>query len=44
LAEQLGDYLQTNVGLQPTAKGGRLIITYKDDAELIRIAKEIKPS
>lgn len=44
LAEQLGDYLQTKVSLQPTANGGRLIITYKDDTELIRIAKEIKPS
>lgn len=43
LAQQLGSYLHTKVSLQPTAKGGRLIITYKDDAELIRIAKEIKP-
>lgn len=44
LARQLGDYLHTKVSLQPTAKGGRLVINYKDDAELIRIAKEIKPS
>lgn len=44
LAQQLGSYLHTKVSLQSTAKGGRLVITYKDDAELIRIAKEIKPS
>ena len=44
LAQQLGDYLHTKVNLQPTAKGGRLIITYQGDAELLRIVKAIRPT
>jgi len=42
LAEQLGTYLQAPVTLQPTAKGGRLIITYTSDTELLRLVKAIK--
>lgn len=44
LAQQLSSYLHTKVSLQQTARGGRLVIGYKDDAELLRIIKEIKPS
>lgn len=42
LAEQLGSYLQAPVNLQPTAKGGRLVISYASDEELLRLVKAIK--
>lgn len=41
LAEALSKRLQTNVSIEPRAKGGRLVIAYKDDAELDRIAKRL---
>jgi ParB family chromosome partitioning protein len=42
LAEQLGTYLRAPVVLQSTAKGGRLVIAYDSDAELLRLVKAIK--
>ena len=42
LTNSLGKFLGTKVGIQNTAKGGRLIIEYYSDEELERIASQIK--
>lgn len=42
LADALSDYLNTTVMMQPRAKGGRLVIEYKNDTELQRILDTIK--
>ena len=44
LTNSLGKFLGTKVGIQNTAKGGRLIIEYYSDEELERIASQIKNS
>lgn len=44
LTERLAQYLGTSVKMQPTAKGGRLVIEYANDAELQRIAESIRPA
>jgi len=44
LTNELGTYLGTKVVLQPTAKGGRLLIEYYSDEELQRIFETIKPA
>jgi len=44
LAQTLGAYLGTRVTLQPTARGGKLIIEYQGDEQLQRIMTAIKPS
>ena len=42
LTKELGDYLGTKVSMQPSAKGGRLVIEYYSDEELQRIFETIK--
>jgi ParB family chromosome partitioning protein len=44
ITQELGNHLGTKVGLQPTAKGGRLVIEYHSDEELQRIFEKIKSS
>ncbi len=43
LARALADYLGTKVKLQPTARGGKLVIEYVSDEELWRICETIRP-
>lgn len=43
LTERLGGYLGTKVSVSHSAKGGRLVIEYRDETELERIARLIKP-
>jgi ParB family chromosome partitioning protein len=42
LTNSLGKFLGTKVGIQSTAKGGRLVIEYYSDEELGRIIEQIK--
>jgi len=42
LTNSLGKFLGTKVGIQSTAKGGRLVIEYYSDEELGRIIDQIK--
>lgn len=42
LTNSLGKFLGTKVGIQSTAKGGRLLIEYYSDEELGRIIEQIK--
>jgi ParB family chromosome partitioning protein len=42
LTSSLGKFLGTKVGIQSTAKGGRLVIEYYSDEELGRIIEQIK--
>jgi ParB family chromosome partitioning protein len=41
LAQTLGQRLNLGVNVQPTAKGGKLVINYKSDEELARIAQAL---
>lgn len=42
LTTALGKYLRTKVMVKATAKGGQLVISYKNDKELEKIIERIK--